>query len=89
MGIVIFSACKLVWQCGAHNEAVTGGPGFRVEGVFRLVCRCERVKCLVRCFMGKCQVLCWSKWCVSVCRVMCCPVWVEGNRVLFGIIWRL
>ena len=38
LGLVLFCACRRVWQCGAHNEAVTDGPGLRVGGVFRLVC---------------------------------------------------
>ena len=34
----LFCACRWVWQCGAHNEAVTGGPDLRVGGMTRLVC---------------------------------------------------
>ena len=37
-GLVLFCACRQVWQCGA----VTGGPGLRLGGVFRLVCYLDR-----------------------------------------------
>ena len=38
LGLVLFCTCRRVWQCGAHNEAVTDGPGLRVGGVLQLVC---------------------------------------------------
>ena len=38
LGLVLFCTCMRVWQCGAHNEAVTDGPGLHVGGVLRLVC---------------------------------------------------
>ena len=36
--LVLFCTCRRVWQCGAHNQAWTDGPGIRVGGVIQLVC---------------------------------------------------